>query len=405
MNQFNDYIQSLETYVMFEIARKTTELAPTLEAKGRKPILLSMGAPVDMVPQFVIDEMKKVLDDPKIHTYSTPKGEPYFLDAVIKRMKTRFNVELKRDEVCSLIGSKEGIANIIRGLANSTTVEDEQDVIMVPDPGYASYKEMIKVAGAKAVGICLNPENNFMPDMEEVLATVKNPKKVKAIILNYPNNPTGATCTVEYYQHCVDFCKKHDILLINDNAYSEIYFRPEDKPVSILELPGAMDVAVEFHSFSKPYAMTGWRLGWVCGNKEAVGMLAKLKSVIDTGLFKALQKAGAALLNSKEGDEYIEAANIRIEKKLSRFAQGLRELGWDISLPKGTFYLWIKCPPRYPNAKAFCDELLNKSGVVTVPGDAFGECGKGYVRLSIVADEKNLDEVIERMKTDGHTFN
>lgn len=404
MNNFNDYVQSLETYIMFEIVRKTNELAPALEAKGRKPIPLSMGAPVDSVPQFVVDKIKEFLDDPKIHTYSTPKGELYFIDAVIKRMKNRFNVELTKNEVFSLIGSKEGISNIIRGLVNPTPVEDEQDIIMIPNPGYASYKEMIKTSGAKALNVCLTRENNYMPDLDEILLKVKNPKKVKALIVNYPNNPVGAVCTPGYYKHCVDFCRKNNILLISDNAYSEIYFKEEDRPMSILEIEGAKDVAVEFHSFSKPYAMTGWRLGWVCGNEETISMFGKLKSVVDTGVFKAIQKAGAELLNSKEGDEYIRQANANIERKLVKFAKGLRELGYEVEVPKATFYLWIKYPKRFASAQAFCDELLTKSGIVIVPGDAFGECGKDYVRLSIVADDNSLDEVIERLKTDGHTF-
>lgn len=410
MNNFNSYVQSLETYVMFAIGARTRELAPQLTAKGRKPISLSMGAPVDMVPQFVVDELKKALDDPAIHTYSTPKGEPYFIEAVQQRMKTRFGVELNtKDEIFSLIGSKEGIANIIRELINPVEDEKKRDIIMIPDPGYASYKEMVKVSGGLAYGVPLTKENNYQPDLEctltDLTAKGLDPKKVKALVINYPNNPLGATCSREYLQSAVDFCKKHQILLISDNAYSEIYFDDKDRPSSILEFKGAMDVAVEFHSFSKPYAMTGWRLGWVCGNAEAVSIFGKLKSTIDTGIFKALQKAGAELLLSKEGDEYIKSANICFEKKLTEFVKGLKELGWsDVEVPKTTFYLWIKTPGRFKTDKEFCDTLLEKSGIVIVPGDAFGDCGKGYVRLSIVASEKELKEVIERMKADGHTY-
>lgn len=410
MNNFNQYVQTLETYVMFQIGARTLELTPELTAKGRKPISLSMGAPVDMVPQFVVDALKKALDDTSIHTYSTPKGEGYFLEAVAKRMKTRFGVELNpKTEIFSLIGSKEGIANIIRELIDPVGNEKERDIIMIPDPGYASYKEMVKVSGGLAWGVPLLAENNYMPNLEDVLKDLQakgfNSTKVKALVINYPNNPLGETCTVEYLQSAVDFCKKHNILLISDNAYSEIYFDEKDKPISVLQLPDAMEVTVEFHSFSKPYAMTGWRLGWVCGNKEVVGMFGKLKSTIDTGVFKALQKAGAELLLSKEGDEYIEQANINFKRKLTLFVEGLKELGWkDLKVPSTTFYLWIKTPPRYKTDKEFCDELLEKSGIVIVPGDAFGDCGKGYVRLGIVANEASLKEVLERMKTDGHRF-
>jgi len=413
MNNFNSYVQDLETYVMFAIVARTRELTPELTAKGRKPISLSMGAPVDTVPQFAIDKLKEALDDPSIHTYSTPQGEPYFLEAVAKRMKTRFGVELDpKKQIFSLIGSKEGIANIIRELINPTTDKAKQDIIMIPDPGYASYKEMVKVSGGFAYSVPLTKENNYEPDLEGVLVRLASegldPKKVKALVINYPNNPLGATCSRKYLQSAVDFCKKHQILLVSDNAYSEIYFDEADKPASILEFEGAMDVAAEFHSFSKPYAMTGWRLGWVCGNAEAIGMFGKLKSTIDTGIFKAIQKAGAELLLSREGDEYIKNANTGFEKKLTEFVKGLKELGWsDVEVPATTFYLWIKTPPRYKGDmadKEFCDCLLEKSGIVIVPGEAFGKYGKGYVRLSIVASDAQLKEVIERMKADGHTY-
>lgn len=411
-NHFNDYVQNLETYIMFQIKQRTIELTDELTKKDRKPIALSMGAPVDMVPKFVIETLKNCLDDPSIHTYSTPKGEKYFLEAVSKRMKERFNVDINPNtEVFSLIGSKEGIANLIRELINPTTDIKNKDIIMVPDPGYASYGEMIKVSGGLCYGLPLTKENNYMPNLDLVLEQMKkdglNPAKIKALVINYPNNPLGATATKEYLQSCVDFCIKHHIMLISDNAYSEIYFDENDKPLSILELKDAKNVAVEFHSFSKPYAMTGWRIGWVCGNSQIVSMFGKLKSTIDTGVFKALQLAGAKLLNSKEGEEYIQNANKNLKIKLEGFVNGLKELGWpDVEVPKATFYLWVKTPPRYNgDSKKFCDEMLEKSGIVAVPGHAFGVNGKGYVRLSITASKENLDAVIKRMKQDGHTYN
>lgn len=410
-NHFNNYVQNLETYIMFQIKQRTLELTDELTKKGRKPISLSMGAPVDMVPEFAVETLKNCLDDPSIHTYSTPKGEKFFTEAVIERMKTRFNVEIKADEVFSLIGSKEGIANLIRELINPSTDIKNKDIILIPDPGYASYGEMVKVSGGLAYGLPLTRENNYMPDLELVLENLKkdglNPEKIKALVINYPNNPLGAVATKEYLQKCVDFCIKHQIILMSDNAYSEIYFDDNDKPLSILELKGAKDVAVEFHSFSKPYAMTGWRIGWVCGNKQIISMFGKLKSTIDTGVFKALQLTGAKLLNSKEGEEYIHSANKKLKAKIDKFILGLKSLGWqDIETPKATFYLWIKTPPKYKeDSKAFCKDLLEKSGIVAVPGDAFGVNGKGCVRLSIVDSPENLDTVIERMKQDGHTFN
>lgn len=409
MQNFSSYMGTLDTYIMFQIKAKMIAMTEELTKKGRKPIALSMGAPVDMVPQFVIERTKKYLDEPKNHTYSIPKGEMPLLEAISKRMKNRFGVELDpKSEIFSLIGSKEGIANFIRALINPSMDKKEQEIILIPDPGYASYTEMIKVSGGRAYGIPLTKENNYMPNLDEVFEKFikegNDPKKVKALIINYPNNPLGCTCTKEYLQHCVDFCKKHNIILMSDNAYCDIYFDEKDKPNSVLECNGAKDIAVEFYSFSKPYAMTGWRLGWVCGNKDLIGTFGKLKSSLDTGVFKVIQLAGADLLNSKEGDEYIKNANKKLQKKLEEFVDGLNELGWNIKVPKATFYLWIDLPPRYECAKDFCDELLEKSGIVAVPGDAFGDEGKRYLRLSIVADENELKEVIRRMKEDGHTF-
>lgn len=408
--KFNDYVKSLETYIMFRIKETVARITPEMTAKGRAPISLAMGAPTQAPPQFVIDALKKALDEPGIHTYSNPKGERFFLEAIAKRMKSRFGVELDpTNEIFSLIGSKEGIANFVRALVNPSKIREEQDIIMIPDPGYASYKEIVKVCGALAYPVALTAENNYMPDMEDVLAKLKSEgldaKKIKALLINYPNNPLGATATREYFEDVVAFCKKYDILLMSDGAYNEMYFKPELKPMSIFEIEGAKDIAVEFYSFSKPYAMTGWRLGWVCGNSEAVTRFGKAKSTIDNGIFKALQKAAAEVLNSKEGDEYIEQVNIGFKKKQDILVKGLKELGWKgFNVPDTTFYLWLPIPPRYKTSLEFTEDLMHKSGIVAVPGDAFGNAGEGFFRVSIVCSEEQLHEVIRRMKEDGFFF-
>ena len=408
---FNDYVQSLETYIMFRIKETVAKITPELTAKGRAPISLSMGAPTDTPPEYAINSLKNALDKKGVHTYSIPKGEKYFREAIALRMKNRFGVELNPEtEIFSLIGSKEGLANFIRILINPTTDDKEKEIIMVPDPGYASYKEMVKVSGGKAYPVALTPENKFMPDMEKVFEQFikegNNPKKVKALLINYPNNPLGATATKEYLESIVNFCKKHHILLISDAAYVDMYFKPELKPMSVLEIEGAKDIAVEFFSFSKPYAMTGWRLGWICGNPEAVKIFGKLKSTLDSGIFKALQIACADILNSKEGDEYIEKANKEFKKRQQVFVEGLKELGWgEFNVPDATFYLWLPIPPRYKNSVEFTDDLMYKSGVIAVPGKAFGEYGDRFFRVSIVCSEEELKEAIRRMKEDGFYFN
>ena len=290
---FNDEIQNMQNYIMFEIKARQIELTPELKAKNRTPIPLSMGAPVDPVPDFVINKAIEYMHINSLHTYTTPKGEVKFLEAAAKRMKERFKVELNpKNEIFSLIGSKEGLANLIRALVNAKQKDEEKDVILIPSPGYASYTQMIKVAGAKAYGIELNKENNYTPNMEDVLERYikegNDPKKIKALLINYPNNPLGCTCDLDYLQHCVDFCKKHGIILISDNAYCEMYYDENYKPHSALECKGAMDCCVEFYSFSKSYAMTGWRLGWACGNKDIITMLSRAKSSVDTGVFKVI---------------------------------------------------------------------------------------------------------------------
>ena len=406
---FNNEIQNMKNYIMFEIKARQVELTPELKAKNRTPIPLSMGAPVDPVPDFVIKKAIEYMDIDNLHTYTTPKGEVKFLEAVAKRMKERFNVELDpKTEIFSLIGSKEGLANLVKALVNPKQKEEEKDVILIPSPGYASYTQMIKLAGAKAYGIELNEENNFTPNMEKILEEYikegNDPNKIKALLINYPNNPLGCTCDLNYLQHCVDFCKKHGIILISDNAYCEMYYDESYKPHSALECKGAMDCCIEFYSFSKSYAMTGWRLGWACGNKDIITMLSRSKSTVDTGVFKVIQYAGADLLESPEGQKYIDEQNIKFKNKIQKFVDGLNSLGYNIKMPKATFYLWLKIPERYSDCKAFADEMLEKSGIVIVPGTGFAKNATRYVRLSVVATNEDLTEVIRRMKEDGFHF-
>lgn len=406
---FNNKIQNMRNYIMFEIKAKQIELTPMLKEKGRSPIPLSMGAPVEHVPDFVIKKTKEYLDIDNLHLYSTPKGEVKFLEAAANLMKRRFNVTLNpKNEVFSLIGSKEGLSNFIRALTNYTEDETKQDIIWIPAPGYASYTQMIKIAGAFAYGIPLKEEENYAPDLNKVyekfLQEGYDPKRLKALIINYPNNPLGCSCNSEYLQHCVDFCNKHNIVLISDNAYCDMYYDENYKPHSALECKGAMDCCVEFYSLSKSYAMTGWRLGWACGNSLGITMLSRMKSTVDTGIFKVLQYAAADLMESEEGDKYIKEQNIKFKNKIQKFVDGLNSLGYNVKMPKTTFYLWVKIPERYEDCKAFADDLLETSGVVVVPGIAFDKNATRYVRLSVVASDEDLAEVIRRMKEDGFYF-
>ena len=407
---FNKDVMSLDTYIMFKLKEETARLKDELTARNRAPIALSMGAPTLNPPKVLIDRLKEILDEDGIHMYSIPKGEPYFRKAVAQRMKNRFGVDLDPEtEIFSLVGSKEGIANLVRFITTPKSEELEKDVFMVPDPCYASYLQFIKCSGAKAYSMPLVAENNYQPDVEEIYNQILKDgykaENIKALFINYPNNPLGSSASREYVQSVIDFCKKHEILLVSDAAYCDLYFAEDEKPFSIFELDGAKDIGIEFYSFSKPYAVTGWRLGWVCGNKDVVQRLGKGKSTIDNGIFKALQKACAEILNSEEGDKYIAEGNKGYARKQKIMVEGFKELGWPIeNVPHTTFYLWLPIPRRYSSAFEFCEDVLKKSGIVFVPGNAFGTYGEGFFRLSYVCSDEQLHEVINRLKEDGFTY-
>jgi LL-diaminopimelate aminotransferase len=230
---------------------------------------------------------------------------------------------------------------------------------------------------------------------------------IKALIINYPSNPIGATAPFSFYEEAVTFCRKHGIALISDVAYSEMYFAGEEAPHSILEVPGAKELAIEFHSLSKPYAMTGWRIGFAVGNAQLVELLANVKSTADSGIFKALQKTAAFALNSPECDQYIQDVNKIYEENQALTLKGFEKLGWpitELNPPRATFYLWLPIPPRYTSCEQFTKELLETSGIVAVPGTAFGPSGEGFIRLSLVLPKEQLEEVTNRMETDGFRY-
>jgi len=409
---YSESIRDMETYIMFRIAKRVADLTPELTARGRAPIKLSIGAPVVDPPKVLVDVFKQAMDQPGMHTYSTPKGEKFFRDAVQKRLKDRFGVDINPDtEVCSLIGSKEGLANMFRALVSYRTNPKEQDVIMVPDPGYASYVDAIKICGGYPYAMKLTPQNNYKPDFDELLADMASqgitPQRIKGLVISYPSNPIGALAGLDYYRKAVDFCRKHNILLISDLAYADVYFEGEEPPHSLLEVPGAKDITIEFHSLSKPYATTGWRMGFAVGHRDAIDALERVKGTVDSGLFKATQKAAAFAMNSPECFQFALAQNKQYQINQELMIKGFKELGWPVETlnpPRATFYLWMPMPPRYKDATTFCNDLLEKSGVVAVPGTAFGQYGEGFFRMSLVDTPEMLQEAISRMKKDGFTY-
>jgi LL-diaminopimelate aminotransferase len=410
--------QAMETYIMFKIAQRVLDLTPSLTAKGRAPIRMSIGAPTVSPPKALREYLKFIIDEPGIHTYSVPKGEPFFREAVAKRIHNRFGVVVDANtEVCSLIGSKEGLAHLFQALITPHADKQQQDIILTPNPGYASYVDSIEVLGGHSYPTPLTPQNNYLPNLPAIMAELQDkgfdPKKVKAVIINYPSNPIGATAPFSYYEDVVAFARQHNILVISDNAYSEMVFPGEEKPHSILEVAGAKDIAIEFHSLSKPYAVTGWRLGFAVGNADAVGILAKVKGTVDSGLSKLMQKAAVFALQSPDCDQFIVDMNAVYQRNQALMLAGFKRLGWpveELNPPKATFYLWLPIPPRYTleqggsGCAGFSTEVLEKSGVVLVPGTAFGTVGEGYVRLSLVNPESEFEAVTQRMDEDGFRF-
>lgn len=409
---YSDYCANMETYIMFRIAARVVELTPALEKKGCPPLKMSIGAPTVEPPKVLLDYFVKTLSEPNIHTYSVPKGEKFFLDAVAQRMKTRFGVDINpKTEVTSLLGSKEGLANMFRAIITPRMNPKEQDIILTPDPGYASYVDAINIAGGHSYPTPLNLENNYLPDLDAAVENLKrdgfDPARLKAVIINYPSNPIGACAPFSYYEKVVEFARRHKILVISDIAYSEMYFEGQEAPHSILEVPGAKDIAIEFHSLSKPYAMTGWRIGFAVGNADAVDILAKVKGTMDSGIFRAVQKAAAFALTSPECDAYIRECNKMYAENQQIMLDGFKRLGWPIDQlnpPKATFYLWLPIPRNYTSCEKFAEDVLEKSGVVLVPGTAFGKTGEGFVRLSVVNPKAELAEVIDRLEQDGFLY-
>jgi LL-diaminopimelate aminotransferase len=287
-------------------------------------------------------------------------------------------------DILLLIGSKEGLAHMPWAFI------DPGDVSLVPDPAYTVYKVNTLMAGGEAYGMPLLPENGFLPDLTAIPSDVA--KRAKLLFLNYPNNPTGAIATPEFFADVVAFAKEHDILVCHDAAYSEIYY--EKKPMSFLEVPGAKEVGVEFHSLSKTYNMTGWRIGWVCGNDRVVKGLATVKDNYDSGVFQAIQEAAIAALTGPQ--DCVEKMRTMYRARRDVFVEGLQRLGWKVVKPKATFYVWAHVPAGYTSAQTVA-KLLDEAGIVCTPGNGLGPSGEGYVRFALTVGVPRLREALKRM--------
>lgn len=385
------------TGIKIEIAQRLKNLPPYLFAeldklkqealaKGKNLIDLGIGDPDTPTPQHIIERLYETANDPKNHKYATNLGMWELRQAMADWYKKRFTVKLDPDtEVLPLIGSKEGISHIPLAFLNPG------DVSLVPDPCYPPYKSGTVLAGGVPYLMPLLPENNFLPVLDDIDYQVA--MRAKLMFLNYPNNPTTACAEKEFFKQAIEFAGENNIIICHDAAYSEIYFDGY-KPMSFLEMGGAKEVGIEFHSLSKTYNMTGWRIGFVVGNKEIIKHLAHVKSHIDSGIFRAVQFASIVALSSE--NHLSELLNI-YKNRRDVLVDGLNALGWKLEKPKATFYVWAPVPPGYTSMELSMT-LLDKCGIVATPGVGFGQNGEGFIRFALTVDVERIKEAIERIK-------
>jgi len=376
-------LKKLPPYLFKELDRKRDEAI----SKGVDVIDLGVGDPDLPTPEPVVEEMKKAVQDPMNHRYPSYSGMIEFRKAAAQWYENRFGVSLDPEqEVLSLIGSKEGIAHFPLAFVNPG------DIVLVPTPAYPVYNIATIFAGGTSFFMPLLEKNHFLPDLSSIPTEIA--EKTKIMFINYPNNPTSATADKDFFKEVVKFAKKHNIIVCHDAAYTEISFDGYIPP-SFLEVDGAKDVAVEFHSLSKTYNMTGWRIGFAAGNMELISALGAIKSNIDSGVFQAVQ---IAAIKALELDESWIKKNIDIyRRRRALFIDALSRVGLSAKDSKATFYLWINVPEGYTSAE-FASRLLDEAGIVVTPGNGFGEPGEGYIRISVTQKDERLEEAVRRIE-------
>jgi len=384
MLELAERLKKLPPYLFKEIDQKKKEI----EAKGVDVINLGVGDPDLPTPPKIIQAMIQAVQDPENHHYPSYSGMEGFKVAIAEWYKERFSVRLDPEtEVISLIGAKEGIAHIPLAFINP------DDLALIPTPAYPVYNVGTLFAGGKPYFLPLLKENDFLPDLASIPDEVA--KKAKMIWLNYPNNPTTAVADRDFFESVVDFAYKYNVMVCHDLTYSEIAF-DEYKPMSLLEIEGARDICIEFHSLSKSFNMTGWRIALAVGNKEAISGLSSIKSNVDSGLFQAIQVAGIEALTASR-ESILEIKKIYARRR-DTMVEGLRDSIFKVDPPKATFYLWVPVPHPYKSID-LATRLLTEAGVVVTPGNGFGYPGEGYIRLALTQDESRLSEAIERIKS------
>ena len=379
--KYAERVSRLPPYLFAEMEKLQKEK----QAQGVDLISLSIGDPDLPPPDFVVEALAKEVSDLKNHNYSFSQGEPIFREAVSVWYKNRFGVDVTHDQVVAMIGSKEGIANIARAFINPG------DKVLVPDPSYPVYANGSTIlCDGIAIPMPLLEDNNFQPNFDAI-----DTDNVRMMFLNYPNNPTAATVDKDFLKRAVDFAKDNNIILCYDNAYSEITYDGYRAP-SILEIPGAEEVAIEFHSLSKTFNMTGDRIAFAAGNKQLVTGLTKIKSQIDSGPPVYTQKAAATALDEYKNSDlpkFLYKNNQLLQERRDLLVNTLAKIGYPCETPKATFYVWVNCKC---NSMNFAAKLLDV-GVAVTPGIGFGKCGEGYVRITFTQPKERIKEACNRI--------
>ncbi len=375
--QTSKRIEMLPPYLFVEINRKIAEK----KAKGEKVITLAIGDPDIPTPEHIIERLSQAAHDPANHRYPETDGLPQFRRAIAEWYERRFGVSLEPDkEVLPLIGSKEGIGHI------ALCFIDPGDIALVPDPSYPVYPVGTMFAGGECYFMPLVEEKGFLPDLEDIPSPVAD--QAKLLWINYPNNPTAAVADLDFFERVVHFARKHDIAICHDGPYSEVSFDGY-RPPSFMQVPGAKEVGVEFHSLSKSYNMTGWRVGMAVGNARIIEALMRVKSNLDSGIPQAIQYAAIEALLGPQ--DCIDEHNAIYQRRRDRLMETLNRIGLRAKPPQASLYIWVRIPEGY-DSLGFASELLEKAGVVVTPGVGYGRYGEGYIRLSLTTPDDQLEE-------------
>lgn len=389
--QFAQRLELIPPYLFAKINQRREELI----AQGVDIINLGVGDPDQPTPSHIVAAMQEAIANPRNHNYPPYLGMAEFREAIANWMTRRFQIaDLDPDqEILVSLGSKEAIHNTFLAFV------DPGDYTLIPDPGYPVYRTATIFAGGQSYPMPLLPANNFLPVLADIPAEIA--KKAKLLWVNYPNNPTGAIAHIDFWQELVDFCRRYDILLCHDHAYSEMAYDGY-KPPSVLQIPGAKDIAIEFHSLSKSYNMTGWRIGFVVGNAQAIKGLGQVKTNVDSGVFKAIQKAGIAAFATSP--EQLQSLMNIYQQRRDVIIQGLQSLGWPIKPPQGSLYVWVPVPVGYSSVD-FVNLLIDKCGIIVPPGNGYGTYGEGFFRIALTIPESQMLQAIDRMKKANITYN